>query len=281
MKIDTHQHFWRYQGDEFPWIGEAEKSLARDFLPPDLRPLFDEAGIESCIAVQARCLTAETDFLLQLAAEYPWIKGVIGWIDLCQPNAAKSLHGIKNTKSLKGFRHILQDEPNPQAFMDSKVVLENIKNFQENGLVYEVLLRQNQLQGASAFCAQLDQFYLVLDHIGKPKIGSDTQDSFNAWYKNMKAIAAQSHVFCKISGLVTEASIESPPQNSVFYRYLDSCLELFGIDRLLFGSDWPVCTLAASYNHVVELINAWSHSFSATEKAKIWSENAKKCYTLT
>lgn len=280
MKIDTHQHFWRYQSHEFPWIGPAEKALARDFLPSDLRPFFDKAGIDSCIAVQARCLMQETDFLLQLAADYSWVKGVIGWVDLLQPHALQTLQDRKETKQLKGFRHILQDEPDPKGFMDAAIVLENIKQLQENGFIYEILLRQNQLSAADGFCTKLDKHYLVIDHIGKPKIGQDTEDSFIIWHKDLKAIAAHEHVFCKLSGLVTEANLAHPPQQSVFYRYLDSCLELFGIDRLLFGSDWPVCTLAAPYHTVVGLIESWSHSFSESEKAKIWSENAKKCYTI-
>lgn len=280
MKIDTHQHFWRYQSHEFPWIGKAETALARDFLPPDLRPHFDKAGVDSCIAVQARCLMEETDFLLQLATDYPWVKGVIGWVDLLNPHAVQVLQDRKETKQLKGFRHILQDEPDPEEFMKSAVVLENLKKIQSHDFIYEILLRQNQLSAADVFCAHLDQYYLVIDHIGKPKIGRDTEDTFAIWYKDMKAIAAHEHVFCKLSGLVTEADMNQLPQPNVFYRYLDSCLELFGIDRLLFGSDWPVCTLAAPYHTVVGLIESWSRSFSESEKAKIWSENAKKFYML-
>jgi len=310
LRIDAHQHFWRYDAEAYPWIGAGMDVLRRDWLPQDLRPLLDAQGIDACIAVQARADEAETDFLLDLAREHLWIAGVIGWVDLRaddldarlarwrnahlderRPGQARDLQEIAfvgaglarhwpwsgRSSALAGFRNLLQDDPDVAATLADPRFNRGVQQLQDHALVYEVLVRgATQLEQTPDFCERHDRHWLVLDHLGKPTIGGD-QDQ--RWHDALRELAAMPHVMCKLSGLVTEA-VEPNIDANVLRRYLDTALELFGPQRLLFGSDWPVCLLRAPYAEVVQLIADWSHELSADERASLWGGNAVRCYGL-
>jgi len=277
LRIDAHQHFWRYDTAAYPWMGAGMDVLRRDWLPQDLRPLLDAQGIDACIAVQARSGEAETDFLLGLADQHDWIAGVIGWVDLRAADLGARLARWQNARALAGFRHLLQDDPYVAATLADARFNRGLQQLQDNSLVYEVLVRgAPQLEQTPGFCARHDRHWLVLDHLGKPAIGGD-QDP--RWHAAVRELAAMPHVMCKLSGLVNE--VVGPRVDAAeLRRYLDTALELFGPQRLLFGSDWPVCLLRASYAEVARIIDDWSHALSADERALLWGGNAVRCYGL-
>lgn len=277
MRIDAHQHFWRYDANAYPWMDTGMGALKRDRLPADLRPLLDAQGFDACIAVQARADEAETDFLLGLADEYAWIAAVIGWVDLGADDLDSRLAQWTGRTRLAGFRHLLQDDPDVAATLADPAFNRGVAALQTRGRVYEVLVRgAAQLARTPAFCAHHDRHWLVLDHLGKPAIGG-ADDA--AWRKALAELAALPHVACKLSGLVTEV-VGARIDADTVRRYLDTALELFGPQRLLFGSDWPVCLLRADYAEVVALVADWSQALSADERAALWGGNAARCYGL-
>lgn len=281
-RIDGHQHFWRYDPASYGWIGPAMHRIARDWLPGDLRPLLDAAGIDRCIAVQARGVEAETDFLLGLAAEHPWIAGVIGWAELRAGDVTARLARWDGQRALKGLRHQLQDEADLPGILGSTAFRDNVRTLQSRGLVYEVLIQAHQFAGVTEFCRALDGHYLVLDHLGKPAI-RDGAAGFAAWRAGLKDLAALPHVLCKLSGLVTEARWQDgrlEQAHDDFLPYLDAALDCFGPDRLIFGSDWPVSVLAGGYAEVIRLIETWARRLSPGEQAALWGGTAQRCYAL-
>ncbi len=273
-RIDAHQHFWRYDAAEYPWIGGAP-ALARDFGPDDLQPLLQAAGIAGCIAVQARDDATETDFLLGLAAAHPWILGVVGWVELRHGDVTARLDRWAGAPRLRGMRHGLQGEADVAGVVGAAAFRRNVAALQARGLVYDVLINAEQFAGVAAFCAALDGHALVVDHIAKPRIGGE---GFAAWQSEMARLAALPHVFCKLSGLVTEAPAGTDPQD--FYRYLDAMLALFGPQRIMFGSDWPVCLLRRDYAWVQGLIEGWAAKLSSPERAALWGGTARACYGI-
>jgi L-fuconolactonase len=283
-RIDSHQHFWRYQAAEFPWIDSRMPALQRDWLPPDLQPLLSASGIGRCIAVQARCTEEETDFLLALAARHPWIAAVVGWAELRTGDAAPRLDRWQGQSKLKGIRHILQDEADVPEMLARPAFRRNVAAVQARGLVYEVLVNSRQFAGVADFCTRLDGHTLVLDHLGKPDIRNRSPAAFSSWRDGLQPLAALPHVMCKLSGLVTEAAWAEGrlqgfgPQD--FHPYLDTALALFGPERLMFGSDWPVCLLAQNYAGVCGLIEGWAGRLSADEQAALWGGNAERCYAI-
>lgn len=277
MRIDAHQHFWRYDAAAYPWMDAGMGVLKRDWLPADLRPLLDAQGIDACIAVQARADEAETDFLLGLAGEHDWIAAVIGWVELRAEDLDRRLARWAGASKLAGFRHLLQDDPDVAATLADPAFNRGVATLQTRGQVYEVLVRgAGQLAQAPAFCARHDRHWLVLDHLGKPAIGGDDDV---AWRKALAGLAELSHVACKLSGLVTEAIVDRIDAEAI-RRYLDTALELFGPQRMLFGSDWPVCLLRAGYAEVAAIVAGWSQALSADERAALWGGNAARCYGL-
>lgn len=277
LRIDAHQHFWRYDAASYPWMSADMGVLRRDWMPRDLRPLLDEQAIDACIAVQARADEAETDFLLELAGQHRWIAGVVGWVDLRADDLDARLARWQEEPALVGFRHLLQDDPDVAATLSDTKFNRGVKRLQASELIYEVLVRgATQLSETPAFCARNDRHWLVLDHLGKPAIGGkdDTE-----WRNALRALAGMPHVLCKVSGLVTEIGAHTV-DDTVLRRYLDIALDLFGPERLLFGSDWPVCLLRASYAEVSQIVEDWSRALSADEEAMIWGGNAARCYGL-
>lgn len=277
MRIDAHQHFWRYDDDAYPWIGSGMDVLRRDWLPQDLRPLLGAHVIDASIAVQARADEAETDFLLQLARGHEWIAAVIGWVDLRANDIEARLARWQGEPKLAGFRHLLQDEADVHARLADAAFDRGIAALQAQGRVYEVLVRGPQLDAAVvAFCARHDRHWLVLDHLGKPQIGGGDDAH---WRRQLAGLARLPHVVCKLSGLVTEV-VARDIGDDVLRRYLDAALELFGPQRLLFGSDWPVCLLRAPYAEVFRIVDDWAQALDEDARVQLWGGTAARCYGL-
>lgn len=276
-RIDSHQHFWRYDPAEYAWIDEHMSTLRRDFLPPDLRPLLDAQGIDRCVAVQARTTEEETNFLLKLAAEYPWIAAVIGWVDLRAEDLQQRVDQWSGARKLVGFRHILQDERIPPGGPDA-AFCRGVALLQKKELIYELLLRAPQLHAMAEFCRVHDSYWLVLDHLGKPNI---RDRAYADWCRDVEPIAALPHVVCKVSGLVTEAMDANAAFNPEdLPMFLDAALDLFGPERLMFGSDWPVCLLAAPYAQVAGIVEQWAAKLSPSERDALWGHTARRIYRL-
>jgi L-fuconolactonase len=285
MKIDTHQHYWRYQAEEFPWISEAMPLLQRDCMPADCAAAMRVAGVDGVVAVQARTLAAETDFLLQVAAQNPEVLGVVGWADLSAADLEHRLEQWGDYTAFKGLRHILQDEKDVGAWVNTPAINAGLHAVQKHGLVYDVLVFDHQLPSVIEFCARHDQHWLVLDHVGKPAV-RNWAHSAEGWRKNMHTLAALPHVMCKLSGVVTETDWAgrtgvSPDDAKIILSCFDQALEGFGPQRLMFGSDWPVCQLAAPYDAVHGLAHQWAASrLNVQEQDAFWSGNAIRCYGL-
>jgi L-fuconolactonase len=278
MRIDAHQHFWRFDPREYPWMSADMQVLRRDWLPEDLRPQLEQHRLDGCIAVQARTSNAETDFLLTLASQHPWIVGVVGWADLRSRDLETGLEKWRDSSALVGMRHLLQDEADPGAFVRDAAFVNGVKLLQKSRLAYDVLVYAHQIDAVSSFCAQLDQHWLVLDHLGKPAVRNRDHAE---WARRIRPIAQLPHVACKLSGLVTEAlDARGELLASELRAYLDTALDLFGPQRLMFGSDWPVCLLAAPYARVVAIIDSWSAQLSPADREAIWGGTAARVYSL-
>lgn len=275
-RIDAHQHFWKYDPVAYDWINGEMRVLKRDFLPPDLAPLLGEMKMEGCVAVQARQSEEETHFLLQLAADYPFVKGVVGWLDLCAPDLEERLDALQPFSALKGIRHIVQAEPDPD-FLLRPDFLRGIKILGKVGLTYDILVYEQQMPAVLQFLEQCPDQPMVLDHIGKPIIDGGPS---NAWKEGIKGIAAHPRVYCKLSGLVTEADWANWSEDT-FMPFLNVVLEAFGPQRLMVGSDWPVCLLAADqYRRVLEIIERFSADWPEQERRALWGDNAARFYQL-
>ncbi len=256
MQVDAHQHFWSFDPEQYPWIVEGGLSaLRRDFLPADLRPILDAHGVDATIAVQARQTVGETEWLLSLAATHPWIIGVVGWVDLAAGGVEESiarLRSLPGGERHAGLRHVIQDEPD--GFMDAQPFREGVRALGALDLTYDLLVFERQAEEAIRFCRDLDDQRIVLDHIGKPRI----QDrAIEPWAAAMKELGTMPHVTVKLSGLVTEADWEHWTPDDL-RPYIDATLEAFGDGRVMFGSDWPVCTLAAEYGAVRAAAEPWT-----------------------
>ena len=274
-KIDTHQHFWQYNPVRDAWITEEMKVIQRDFLPSDLEPLLRQTGFDGCVAVQADQSENETAFLLQLAGENDFIKGVVGWIDLQARNISERLEYYTQFEKLKGFRHILQAEPRRDLMLTAHFQ-RGIRLLNQYNFTYDILIYPDQLPYIKTFVAGFPEQPFVIDHLAKPNIKERTIDE---WKKNIADVARFENVYCKVSGMVTEADWRNW-QKEDFRPYMDVVVEAFGPDRLLFGSDWPVCLLAAGYGEVLSICEDYFSGFSADEKTKIFRDNAIKFYQL-
>lgn len=276
LRLDAHQHFWRYDAASYPWIGRDMACLRRDFQPDDLRPLLDQAGLDGCIAVQAQAHEHETDRLLLLAERYPWIYAVVGWVDLCAADLEQSLERWQQASALRGFRHQVQDEPSPAEFMQTPEFNRGLATLQRHGKVYEVLIKACDLSAATQLCQRHDQHHMVLDHLAKPDVQAN---DLSAWAEQLAPLAALEHVSCKLSGLITQAHWQHWRSDQLT-PYLHTALELFGPERLMFGSDWPVCLLASDYPTTHTLVESVLHTLSATQQAAIWGGNACSIYGI-
>jgi len=276
VRLDAHQHFWRYSPAEYAWIDARMARIARDFLPADLLPELARAGLDGALAVQARSSLAETHFLLELARAEPRIRGVVGWIDLCGDDVRGVLDGLADQPRLVGLRHIVQDEPDDR-FLLRPDFQRGIAALAGRDLVYDVLVYPRQLEAVRAFVAAFPAQTFVLDHLAKPAIARGERQP---WEQAFRALGAFPNLACKVSGLVTEATWNAwKPAD--FRFYLDVALETFGAGRLLFGSDWPVCLLAArDYATVHALVSDWAATLSPGARAGLFGANAARLYRL-
>jgi L-fuconolactonase len=250
--IDTHVHFWNYNRDEFPWIGDHQISLKQDRLPRDIAALTAER-VTGLIAVQARTTLSENNFLLQLAQDFPKIKGVIGWFDF-DSGIEPQLDGAASHALIKGFRHLIQDEPQPSHYLSEHVGLQHgVRAMQQRNYIYEVLAHQADLPAVVSFCMRHDKHWLVIDHLCKPDFTN--QSAFEWWQVHMRELAALPHVVVKVSGLVTEAGARATATD--LQPYVDTAWTLFGPERLLWGSDWPVSSATHSY---ADLMDYWKEN---------------------
>jgi L-fuconolactonase len=278
MRIDAHQHFWHYSAAEYPWIGAGMERLARDYLPADLAPLLAAAGLDGSVAVQARQSLDETRWLLELADDHPLIKGVVGWVDLRSDRVTEELAEFADRPKFVGVRHVVQDEPDPRFLLDAAFV-RGLRQLAPRGLTYDLLLYPIQLPAAVELVALMPEQPFVLDHLAKPQVKTGVAAALEPWRTDIRALAKHPHVTCKLSGLVTEAAWRGW-QRGDFTPYLDVALEAFGPDRLMVGSDWPVCLLAGEYADVVAIVNDHIATLSPTEQQDVLGGTATRFYSL-
>ena len=273
MRIDSHQHFWKFDPVRDAWITPNMAVIRRDFLPADLEPELKANGIDATIAVQADQAEAETKFLLDLAARNTFIAGVVGWVDLRARNLEERLAHWSRNEKLVGFRHIAQAEPDDR-FLATREFIAGVSKLGQFGFTYDLLVYPRQLPAAIELVSRLPDQPFVLDHIAKPPIKTGKQVK---WCDHIRELAQNRNVHCKLSGIVTEADwTRWTPDHCK--PYLDVVFEAFGVDRLMFGSDWPVCLLAGSYERVLGLIEDYVLTHKATASAKIFAENAARFY---
>lgn len=274
IKIDAHQHFWQFDPIRDAWIDDTMTLIRRDFMPQDLQPILIDNGIDGCVAVQADQSEKETEFLLNIATKYDFVKGVVGWVDLKADNIGERLAHYTQHPYFKGVRHIAQAEADD--FLLQKKVLRGISHLNKYNLTYDILVYAQQLPAAIELARLFPSQKFVLDHIGKPKISEGVS---NHWKIHIEQLAALPNVYCKLSGMVTETAHFSW-KSEEFNPFLEIVLSAFGVDRVLYGSDWPVCLLAASYMEQLAIINNYIATLSKDEQAKIMGSNAVSFYNL-
>ncbi len=274
MHIDAHQHFWSYNQCEYDWIDEAMSSIRRDFLPAELKPLLENNGFQGSVVVQVRQTLEETRWLLKLAEDNPYILGVVGWVDLRSPQLRTQLHSLAGKPKLVGVRHIVQSEPD--EFLLQPDFLRGISLLEEFNLAYDILIHTKHLPDAAEFVSRFPRQRFVLDHLAKPPIKSGAID---VWERGIRELASFPNVYAKLSGLLTEADWQSWKPEHV-RPYLDVAFVCFGPPRLMIGSDWPVCTLAASYQGTLNLIKDYVSGYTAEERQAVLGGNAAKFWRL-
>ena len=275
MTIDSHQHFWKYDSEKHLWIDDEMTVIRRDFLPEHLEKIYAENDIDGCVAVQADQSLEETDFLLELAATHDFVKGVVGWVDLCSESVEKALEKYQAKPLLKGWRHVVQGEPDPNFLLRPNFT-RGISLLEKYGYTYDILVFPHQLGAVLEFVKKFPNQQFVIDHIAKPYI----KDGFyDGWAVLMQKIAEHGNVHCKLSGMVTEAYYKHWVPNQ-FDSYIDLVLEAFGPDRVMFGSDWPVCLVAANYQQVKQLVANAIAGLSQSERDRIMGANAMAFYNL-
>jgi len=275
MRIDSHQHFWRYRPETHGWIDERMGVLKRDYLPEDLEPLLRARGVDGCVAVQAAQTLDETRFLLDLSDRHAFVQAVVGWVDLCSPEVERQLAVLARHPRFKGVRHIAQSEPDDR-FLVREDVVRGIAALEPFGLVYDILIFARQLPAAIELARRLPRQRFVLDHLAKPEIATGRT---SPWKEQVRELAASPNVLCKLSGMVTEAAWTRWTAAD-FRPYLDVVFEAFGPDRLMIGSDWPVCLLAGDYGTVLGLVEDYMAGRPAAEREKVLGGNATRFYRI-
>ena len=275
MKIDSHQHFWHYDPSKHVWMNEFMGVLKKDYLPTYLEPLLKSCELDGCIAVQANQAEVENEFLLDLVSKHDFIKGIVGWTDLRAENLSERLEYYQQFSKIKGFRHVIHDEP-ALDFMLHPSFMKGVSMLKNYGYTYDILIFAAHLPNTLEFIKALPNQPLVIDHIAKPNIKNG---EIETWKKQIKEVAAFENISCKISGMVTEADWQNWKKED-FTKYLDVVVEAFGTKRIMYGSDWPVCTLAAKYQEQYNIVKDYFSSFSATEQNAFFGENAIQFYNL-
>lgn len=275
MKIDAHQHFWQYNPVTQGWISDNMSVLRRDFSPVELQNEIKLYGIEGTIAVQAEETYEENHFLSKLALENDYILGIVGWMDLLDIRAEEKMMELKSIQKLVGFRTITQGAPD-EKYLSNQLYIQNVKLLANFDYTYDLLVHHSQLPSLIRFTEQLSNNKFIIDHIGKPDI---KHQKINDWKTSIKTLAENPNVYCKLSGMTTEADYQNWRYTDLL-PYIEIVAEYFGVDRLCFGSDWPVCLVAGSYARTLEVVEQFCAQLNTKEKNKIFGENTKEFYKL-
>jgi len=275
MIIDSHQHFWNYEPEKHSWIDDEMSVIRRDFLSDDLKKIFTDNGVDACVAVQADQTTNETDFLISIAENNNFVKGVVGWVDFRSESIEQDLLKYKKYDVVKGFRHVVQGEQD-HNFMLRPEFLRGIELLGKYDLCYDILIFPHQLGAALELVKKFPNQKFVIDHIAKPYI---KDGFFEGWAVMMREIAKHQNVYCKISGMITEAGYKTWTTEQV-HPYMKLVLESFGAGRVMYGSDWPVCLVAGNYSMVKALVTDFISDLSQEQQNAIMGGNAAKFYNL-
>jgi L-fuconolactonase len=275
MRLDAHQHFWKYDASEYGWIDDSMAVLRRDFLPAEAHDEMARAGFDACVAVQARQTLEETRWLLALADAHPFIAGVVGWVDLQAVDVRAQLERLAVHPKLVGVRHIVQSEPDDR-FLLRPSFCRGVDMLEEFGLAFDILIYNRQLAVAAEFVSRFERQRFVLDHLAKPDIRSG---GIQAWERDLRRLAAFPNVRAKLSGLVTEADWRQWTPGQI-RPFVDVAFDCFGAGRLMIGSDWPVCTVAADYGRTMSLITDYVSRLTADEQNAVLGGNAAKFWKL-
>jgi len=275
FRVDAHQHFWVYNQEEYKWVDASMAKLQRNFLPSHLNKEFKKNDIDFCVSVQARQTLQETKWLLELAQSDSFIKGIVGWVDLKNNSVEQDLEKFAAYKKFKGVRHVLQDEDDDR-YMLRPDFKKGISQLEKYGFTYDILIYPRHIKYACALVSEFPRQKFIVDHLAKPLI---KEGKIELWKKDIRKLARADNVFCKLSGMVTEANWNSWKQED-FIPYMEIILEAFGPNRLLFGSDWPVCTVAAKYRQVLKIVTNFISSLSQAEQGHIMGQNAIDFYNL-
>jgi L-fuconolactonase len=274
-RIDSHHHLWQYSSADYPWISASMEPIRRDFLVPELMQVMQGTKIDGVVTVQARQSLSETDWLLDLAARNDFMRGVVGWVPLADPDVGSHLEKYWHYPKLKAVRHGLQDEPD-DFYMLRENFNQGVSQLEDLGLSYDILIFERHLPQTIEFVDRHPTQIFVLDHIAKPKIKSQV---LSPWRERMRELARRENVYCKLSGLVTEADWNTWTENDL-RPFIDAVLECFGPKRLMFGSDWPVSLLACAYQKWVEVVERATASLSVSERDHLFGGTAKEAYRL-
>ncbi|WP_343521836.1 amidohydrolase family protein [Pedobacter sp.] len=272
--IDTHVHFWNFDPVRDNWISEDMMAIRKDFSPTNLVSVYHDLQITGCVAVQANQSEEENHFLLGLAGQNEIIKGIVGWVDLLNPDLDERLNYWHNHKTIKGWRHVLQAEN--RDFILNPAFIAGVKQLKKYHYTYDLLCYHNQLKAIIEMVDQIPDQPLVLDHCGKPDVKS--QD-LTAWAANIKTLASNPNISCKVSGLLAEADWKNWTEKELFNCF-DVVFEHFGTARIMYGSDWPVMLISRPYQDWFNLVNKYAERFTAEERKLIFSDNAKAFYKL-
>ncbi len=275
MTIDAHQHFWRYDPVRHEWINDSMAAIRRDFLPEELAGIYQRHNIDGCVAVQVDQVESENDFLLGLSRQHHFIKGIVGWVDLRSPSIEQRLEHYASEKLMKGFRHIVQGESDPN-FLLGQDFGRGISQLAKHGFTYDILVYHHQLVQVGPFVSKHPKQHFIIDHLAKPAI---LNGEIKQWEKYMRSIAQHENVYCKLSGMVTEADFHRWTYEQL-EPYIHVVLDAFSPSRVVYGSDWPVCLVAASYEQQLGVVRRAIEKLSDTEKAKVLGENAVRFYHL-
>ncbi|MFC5283527.1 amidohydrolase family protein [Pedobacter alpinus] len=275
MRIDAHQHFWVFDPVRDSWINEEMSAIRKDFLPRDLKPILEENGFDGCVAVQADQTEIQNDFLLNFAKDNDFIKGVVGWVDLQSLNVEDRLAHYAQNPKMKGFRHVLQGE-SQRNFMLRPAFRHGISLLEKYNFTYDVLIFPDQLTYTLEFVKAFPKQKFVIDHIAKPDIKNQNIED---WKKGIIAIAENENVYCKISGMVTEADFNNWKESD-FEPYLDVVFESFGVKRLMYGSDWPVCNVAGGYQKALQILQNYTQKLDVQDQQLLFGKNATSFYNL-
>ena len=275
LKIDAHQHFWLYSPVRDQWINNDMAILQGDFMPEHLQPILEHYDFQGTVVVQSDQSPAENLFQLENAEKHPFIQAVVGWVDMQAPDLEAQLQMYQQYPKLKGFRSMLQSDPD-RSLMLRPDFQAGIAKLQTYGYTFDVLVLPDQLKYAEALVAAFPEQRFVLNHLGKPNI---KLRQFEDWVADIKALATHENVYCKVSGMVTEADLTRWKFED-FKPYIDTIFECFGMERVMYGSDWPVCRLAATFGEVMEILENYTANFTNAERELFWGRNAIRFYNI-